>query len=118
MYQYRSTVERIIDGDTVVLNIDLGFEVRLLDQHVRLSGYDAPELRTKDKAEKKRGQAARDHLAALLPVGSQCLLMSESFDSQKGKYGRIIGDIICTSPNDEHDAESVSYLMQSAGHVK
>jgi len=117
MYRYKATVERIIDGDTVVLTIDLGFNITLTNQHIRLT-YDAPELRTRNKAEKQRGIAARDHLASLIPAGSQCYLVSESFNPNKGKYGRIIGDITCISPNGDHDAESVEYLMTAAGHLK
>lgn len=117
LYQYKAIVERIIDGDTVVLTIDLGFNVTLTGQHVRLS-YNAPEIRTRDKEEKERGIASRDYLSQLIPVGSRCILVSESFNPTKGKYGRIIGDILCVSEDKEYDDERVSYLMTAAGHIE
>lgn len=90
MYTYQCVIERVIDGDTVVVDIDLGFDVWLKGESVRLSGIDAPEVRTRDLDEKKRGLAAKEFLERLLPAGSKQTLISESFS--RGKYGRIVGD--------------------------
>ena len=53
MYEYRATIRRVVDGDTVDVDIDLGFGVWLKDERVRIMGIDTPESRTRDKVEKK-----------------------------------------------------------------
>ena len=58
MYTYRAEIVRVVDGDTVDINIDLGFGVWLNDERVRLAGVDTPESRTSDKVEKLFGKAA------------------------------------------------------------
>ena len=62
MYQYKATITRIIDGDTVDCDIDLGFKVILSKQRIRLYGIDTPESRTRDKVEKKYGLIAKQFL--------------------------------------------------------
>lgn len=89
MYKYRCVIRRIVDGDTVDVDIDLGFGVWLSNRRIRLTGIDAPEVRTRDLMEKEAGFAAKDYVEARLPVGSNQVLISREF---KGKYGRIIGD--------------------------
>lgn len=91
MYEYRAKIIKIIDGDTVDVNIDLGFGVWLYKERVRLSGLDTPESRTRDKVEKAFGLAAKRRLQDLLPVGSMQILVCTEYDS-KGKFGRILGD--------------------------
>ena len=59
MYQYKAKITRIIDGDTVDCDIDLGFKVILAKQRIRLFGIDTPESRTRDKVEKKYGLLAK-----------------------------------------------------------
>ena len=68
MYEYRVKIERVIDGDTVDVDIDLGFGVQLNDERVRIMGIDTPESRTSDKVEKVFGKAAKAALAAYKPV--------------------------------------------------
>lgn len=106
MYIYNCIIERVIDGDTVVVDIDLGFDVWLKGESVRLSGIDAPEVRTRDLEEKERGFAAKEFLEGLLPAGSKQVLISDSFN--RGKYGRIVGDF----------AESVTKELVENGHAK
>ena len=62
MYQYKAKITRIIDGDTVDCDIDLGFKVILAKQRIRLYGIDTPESRTRDKVEKKYGLLAKKFL--------------------------------------------------------
>ena len=91
LYRYRVENLRVIDGDTVDCDIDLGFDVWLRDQRIRLRGLDAPETRTKDLDEKARGLAARDWLKSmLLEVDDEVQLGSDEFDA-RGKFGRILG---------------------------
>lgn len=89
MYEYKCTIVRIIDGDTVVVDIDLGFNVSLSNQHVRLAGIDAPETRTRDLEEKVAGFESKAYVEKILPIGSTQILISKEYS---GKYGRIIGD--------------------------
>ena len=62
MYQYKVTVVKVVDGDTVDVDIDLGFSTVLRKQRVRMVGIDTPESRTKDKVEKLFGKASKKHL--------------------------------------------------------
>ena len=59
MYEYRANINRVVDGDTVDVDIDLGFGVWMKDERVRLAGIDTPESRTRDKVEKKFGLASK-----------------------------------------------------------
>lgn len=60
MYQYNVTVTKVVDGDTIDVDIDLGFSVVLKKQRVRLMGIDTPESRTRDLVEKKFGKASKN----------------------------------------------------------
>lgn len=91
MYEYKAKIIKIVDGDTVDVDIDLGFGVWLHNERVRLAGLDTPESRTKDNVEKVFGLAAKQRLSDLLPVGSMQVLVCTEYDS-KGKFGRILGD--------------------------
>jgi micrococcal nuclease len=93
MFTYQATVLRIIDGDTVDVDIDLGFSVWLKKQRVRMMGIDTPESRTRDKEEKVRGLLSKKKLTELCPVGSIVQLMTAK-DKNKGKFGRILGILV------------------------
>jgi micrococcal nuclease len=93
MYEYRVKIERVIDGDTVDVDIDLGFGVQLNDERVRIMGIDTPESRTSDKVEKVFGKAAKAALIDML--GETAILktqINKSGEDMKGKFGRILGD--------------------------
>lgn len=92
MYKYRCTIRRVVDGDTVDIDLDLGFDIILKDQRVRLYGIDAPESRTRDLVEKEFGLAAKKRLEELLSMG-KVFLVSKEYDS-RGKFGRILGDFM------------------------
>ena len=66
MYEYKATLLKVVDGDTVDVDIDLGFGVCLRNQRVRIKGIDTPESRTKNKIEKLFGIAAKNRLEQLL----------------------------------------------------
>ena len=89
MFTYQATVLRIIDGDTVDVDIDLGFSVWLKKQRVRMMGIDTPESRTRDKEEKVRGLLSKKKLAELCPVGSIVQLMTAK-DKNKFKFVCIL----------------------------
>ena len=89
MFEYKCTILRVIDGDTVDVDIDLGFGVWLRKQRIRLYGIDTPESRTRDKEEKKFGLLAKYYVERFLPVDSKATLVTEK--DGKGKFGRILG---------------------------
>ena len=100
MYEYKCNVVKVVDGDTVDVDIDLGFGVWLKDERVRMMGIDTPESRTSDKVEKLFGLAAKKKLKELL--GKTAILktqVNKDGEDMKGKFGRILGDF------DVYDAE-------------
>ena len=92
MYEYRCKIDRVVDGDTVDVDIDLGFGIWLRKERVRLHGIDTPESRTRDLEEKKYGLAAKSYVQSFLPVGSIQTLRTTKDD--KGKFGRILGEFV------------------------
>ena len=92
MYEYECEIVRVVDGDTVDVNIDLGFGVWMRKQRIRLYGVDTPESRTRDLVEKKYGLAAKAFVKSHLPKGSPQTLKTKL--DGKGKFGRILGEFI------------------------
>ena len=92
MYEYRCKVTRVVDGDTVDVDIDLGFGVWMHKQRIRLHGIDTPESRTRDLDEKKYGLIAKEHIKSFMPVGSMQTLVTVK--DKAGKYGRILGKFL------------------------
>ena len=95
MYEYKATILRVVDGDTVDVDIDLGFGVWLRKERVRIMGIDTPESRTRDKEEKRFGLAAKNRLKELLPIASIAVLRTQidrDGEDAKGKFGRILGN--------------------------
>ncbi len=89
MYEYNVTITKVVDGDTVDVDIDLGFGMSYKKQRVRMLGIDTPESRTRDKVEKLFGKASKAHLKQLLSSGDKITLVSHD----KGKFGRILGEL-------------------------
>ena len=125
MYEYRITVNKIVDGDTVDVDIDLGFGVWLKKQRIRLYGIDTPESRTRDLEEKKYGLMAKKFITEQLQDGA---ILKTRLD-KKGKYGRILGEFLSldgeTNINELmiHKHHAVSYHGASKadiaeGHLK
>tara|TARA_E500000318_G_scaffold105508_1_gene112488 strand:+ start:600 stop:956 length:357 start_codon:yes stop_codon:yes gene_type:complete len=105
MYHYKAVLVRVIDGDTIDVDIDLGFDVWLKKQRIRLAGIDSPECRTRNKFEKALGLAAKERLIELCSAEMQI----ESLG--KGKYGRILG-IPKTA-----DGTSMCQILIDEGHA-
>ena len=95
MYEYRCKLRKEVDGDTVDVDIDLGFGVWLNDQRIRLYGVDTPESRTRDLEEKKYGLAAKSYVEKFLD-DEWLLLKTETYDAS-GKFGRILGSLYRTT---------------------
>lgn len=106
MYEYRCKIKRVVDGDTVDIDIDLGFNVVLANQRVRLYGIDTPESRTRDKVEKVFGIASKEFLKSAL--GKEGTLRTHK--DAKGKFGRILGEFIIYDPETD-SYRSVNQIM-------
>lgn len=111
MYEYKVKVTRVVDGDTVDVDIDLGFGIWLRGERVRIMGIDTPESRTSNKLEKIFGLAAKNRLKELL--GKDAILKTQvdkDGGDAKGKFGRILGDFYAP------DGRLVTEIMISEGH--
>lgn len=96
MYEYKCDVLKVIDGDTVDVDIDLGFGIWMKDERVRIMGIDTPESRTSDKVEDIFGEAAKARVKELMSNEDIILKtqVSKNGEDMKGKFGRILGDFI------------------------
>lgn len=94
MYQYKAKVLKVLDGDTVDIDLDLGFNIILANQRVRMAGVDTPESRTTNTEEKPRGVLSKKKLAEKLPVGSWVTIETVKSDNNDDKFGRILGYFI------------------------
>jgi len=93
MYEYNAVLDRVVDGDTIDVTIDLGFNV-WKKIRVRMEGINTPESRTRDLEEKKRGLAAKDRLVEILKFNdNKCVLKV----SGVGKYGRALATVLVES---------------------
>jgi len=89
MYNYNATCIRVVDGDTIDAEIDLGFDIKVT-KRIRLGGINAPESRTRNKVEKKLGIAAKERLKEMLEGAANCF---ELESTELGKFGRVIGKL-------------------------
>ena len=94
MYQYKCKIIKVLDGDTVDIDLDLGFKIILANQRVRMAGVDTPESRTANKEEKPRGLLSKKKLGEKLPVGSWQIIETQRSDNNDDKFGRILGVFI------------------------
>ncbi len=94
-YEYKARFKKVIDGDTIVLDIDLGFSVVLAGQTIRLIGIDTPESRSKDKIEKLFGTASKKAVEEFMKNSDQENLIIQTIfcDDNGDKFGRILGKI-------------------------
>jgi len=108
MYTYKATIVRVIDGDTVVLNIDLGFKIHHISP-CRLAGINAPEMNAKDEKVRAAAVASKEYLMTLLPEGVDVTIISKKLD----KYGRPVVFFLAES----NKYWSVNDLMRKSGHA-
>ena len=121
MYEYDVKIVKVIDGDTVDVDIDLGFGVWIHKERVRLHGIDTPESRTSDAKEKVFGLKAKAFLEKWVTAGD-VTLRTKTYDA-KGKFGRILGELWYAGEHninqkmiDEHHA--VAYHGQSKDDIQ
>jgi len=111
MYEYYvRKVENVVDGDTIDVLIDLGFDI-LFQSRVRLAGIDTPESRTKDLKEKALGIESKEYLKKHLKDAKSVVIKTEKMDSSE-KYGRILGWLYVNG-----DTESVNDKMINDGYA-
>ena len=109
--EYDVHVVKVVDGDTVDVDIDLGFGICLKDERVRIMGIDTPESRTRDKVEKIFGLAAKNRLYELLSKDAKLVTTEDkSGEDMKGKFGRILGDFRAA------DGRMITEIMAAEGH--
>ena len=97
MYEYGCQVTRVVDGDTIDVDLDLGFDI-IYKCRVRLYGIDTPESRTRNKDEKVRGKLAAKFLQNAISNGENVILQTQLKDS-KGKFGRVLASVLVDGIN-------------------
>ena len=117
MYQYKAKLIKVVDGDTVDALIDCGFST-FKKERERLHGINAPESRTRDKEEKKRGLAAKARLKELIKEGKNQFLVETSID-KKGKYGRLLGKLFRLYEDfvPSNEVRSYNQILLEEGHA-
>ena len=110
MYEYKASLVKIVDGDTIDVDLDLGFEVVLKKQRIRLQGINTPESRTRDLEQKKYGLAAKERLRELLEEAESIMVTTEIDKKARGKYGRILGTVF-------GDMTNVNNKLVDEGHA-
>ena len=109
--EYDVKVIKVVDGDTVDVDIDLGFGVMLKDERVRIMGIDTPESRTRDTVEDLFGEAAKARLKELMVNGGKLITTEDKKgEDMKGKFGRILGDF-------KVDGRKVTEILVEEGHA-
>jgi micrococcal nuclease len=94
MYEYSCKINKVLDGDTVDIDLDLGFNIVLANQRVRMAGVDTPESRTKNLEEKQRGLLSKKKLTEKLNSSKWCKIKTLKSDNNDDKFGRILGEFI------------------------
>ena len=113
MYEYRAELIKVVDGDTVDVDIDLGFGVWLKNERVRIMGIDTPESRTSDKVEKLFGLAAKNRVKKMLEKNVVLkTFAAKDGEDMKGKFGRILGDFYI-----ESEGKLLTEVMIEEGHA-
>ena len=118
MYEYSCRINRVIDGDSVDVCIDLGFDISFTSS-VRLYGIDTPESRTRDLDEKKCGLLAKKFLEEAVKNGKNIIIRTQK--DEKGKFGRVLGSLIIDGTNINHkmieENLAVAYYGQSKDSI-
>jgi len=114
MYTYKISLVKVVDGDTIDAEIDLGFDIKV-KKRVRFMGINAPESRTRDLEEKAKGLAAKDRVKQLLEGCDNIQLKSHGI----GKFGRCLGEIMLDKVDGSEKLTIVSLneLLINEGHA-
>jgi micrococcal nuclease len=109
LFHYKATVDRVVDGDTIDVTLELGFDISYRGR-VRFQGINAPESRTRDAVEKQAGLAAKRYVEDWISGHEQRVIIQTSLDD-RGKFGRILGRIL------NNEGECLNDEMVSLGHA-
>tara|TARA_R100001463_G_scaffold16456_4_gene42685 strand:- start:10013 stop:10381 length:369 start_codon:yes stop_codon:yes gene_type:complete len=114
MYTYKISLLKVVDGDTIDAEIDLGFDIKV-KKRVRFMGINAPESRTRDLEEKAKGLAAKDRVKQLLEGCDNIQLHSHGV----GKFGRCLGEIMLDVVDGQErlTLESLNKILINEGHA-
>jgi micrococcal nuclease len=110
LYHYKANLERVVDGDTIDVVLQLGFDINM-KARIRFAGINAPESRTRDPIEKEAGLAAKRYVENWCSDGDNQVIVETQLD-EKGKFGRILGRIL------NLDGECLNDEMLALGHAK
>ena len=110
MYTYKAKLVRIVDGDTIDAEIDLGFDT-IVRKRIRLYGINTPETKTRDMNEKEKGLAAKQRLIELLDNE----FVVETILNKRGKYGRVLGVVYNISANNKR--LNINEALVNEGHA-
>jgi micrococcal nuclease len=116
-YKYKAKVVRVVDGDTLDAMIDLGFDT-WVKKRVRLAGLDAYESRTRNKAQKKKGLAAKARVVEVLEQSDNEINLTSL---GVGKYGRCLGEIQLTKSyvrSEKYHGKSLNKMLIEEGHAR
>ena len=98
-FEYHATVNKVIDGDTINVDLDLGFNVVLSNQNVRLLGIDTPESRTSDKAEKIFGNLSKEKVKEFIDKCEGQIILQTVLSDSEDMFGRLLGKVINPKDN-------------------
>ena len=113
MYEYKIKVTRVVDGDTVDAELDLGFNI-IYKERIRLMGIDTPESRTRNKVEKKLGLKSKARLKELISEHKGNIILRTSKEG-KGKFGRILGSLVVADNGVE---VNLNDILIAEGHAR
>ena len=116
MYEYACKVDRVVDGDTVDVVLDLGFDI-LFKCRVRLYGIDTPESRTRNLELKARGLLSKQYLKDKIESADQLVIQTKLKDS-RGKFGRVLGSIIADGVDLNEEMVKNHYAVKYYGQDK
>lgn len=114
MYVYKATAIKVVDGDTIDCEIDLGFHIKVV-KRVRLAGIDTPELNSEDILVREDAIAAKKYVAGWLGAVPFCI---KTELDRSDKYGRVLGWIYPLSAGIEDESQSLNNVLVEAGHAQ
>ena len=109
LFHYNAQVKRVVDGDTIDVELDLGFDIRL-KARIRFAGINAPESRTRDPVEKQAGLAAKRYVEEWVSEREQQVIIQTTLDD-RGKFGRVLGRVL------NPDGHCLNDELVSVGHA-
>ena len=116
MYEYNCKIVRVVDGDTVDVDIDLGFGIWIQNERIRLYAIDTPESRTRDSMEKIFGKMASAIVEKFLPLGSIQIL--QTVQDKAGKFGRVLGKFKIFDGEEDRETTINEWMIRNHYAVK